>query len=403
MAQTVLVQTPGYALASWTQQLGQSALRDLLAVAVRPDIISFALGMPSADLFPVDAYTQAAAEVLATDRYALQYGLPFHPLKRHIVELMRLRGVSCREEQVFLATGAQHAMSLIARLLLEPGGQVLMEEVVYDGMQAVIKPFLPEVITVPTDRESGMDVDAVESLLIRGARPAFIYTITDGHNPLGLNMSSEKRQRLVELARHYCIPIVEDDAYGLLNYDGDACTPMRALDDEWVFYVGSFSKILAPALRVGWAVVPESLISRLSIAKHASDMDICSFTQRSVSALLDKGIMPDHLALLRRVYRERRDLMLSAMHKEFPIEVHWRQPQSGLFIWVELPHGADAFALLQSAIESERVAFIPGQAFCQPGEIRANNCMRLNFSNCPVTQIEEGIARLARVISQEVQ
>ena len=402
MAQTVLVQNQGYALASWTQQIGQSGLRDLLAVAVRPDIISFALGMPSADLFPVDAYTQAAAEVLATDRYALQYGLPFQPLKRHIVELMNLRGVSCREEQVFLATGAQHAMSLIARLLLEPGGQVLMEEVVYDGMQAVIKPFLPEVLTVPTDRESGMDVDAVESLLIRGARPSFIYTITDGHNPLGLNMSCEKRHRLVELARHYRVPIVEDDAYGLLNYDGDARTPMRALDDEWVFYVGSFSKILAPALRVGWAVVPESLISRLSIAKHASDMDICSFTQRSVSALLDKGIMQDHLAQLRRVYRERRDLMLSAMHREFPLKVHWRKPQSGLFIWVELPHSVNAVEVLRVAIESERVAFIPGQAFCQPGETGANNCMRLNFSNCPITQIEEGIARLARVISQEV-
>jgi DNA-binding transcriptional MocR family regulator len=150
---------------------------------------------------------------------------------------------------------------------------------------------------------------------------------------------------------------------------------------------------------VGWAVVPESLIPRLSIAKHASDMDVCSFTQRSVSALLDRGIMVDHLARLRHAYRERRDLMLSAMHRHFPEEVAWTEPQSGLFIWVELPHSVDAVELLKIAIESERVAFIPGQAFSQGGRLRANNCLRLNFSNCPITQIEEGIAGLGRVIN----
>jgi 2-aminoadipate transaminase len=385
-------------LAHWAQTLVQSPLRELLATAVRPDILSFALGMPAADLFPTQDYADAVAYVLENDPQALQYGLPCEPLKAHIVSLMEQRGVHCRKEQIFLTTGAQHAMSLLAHLLLDPGGQVMIEETTYDGLPTVIKPFKPEILTVPTDAEHGIDTDAMEDLLIQGARPAFLYTIPTGHNPLGNTLSYDKQERLVELARKYRVPIIEDDAYGLLYYDGQGARPLRALDDQWVFYVGSFSKILAPALRIGWLVVSDELSQKLSVVKHASDMDVASLSQRATSVFLDAGLMNNHLAKLRRVNQSRRDTMLRALEENFPGDVYWNKPASGIFIWVELPPELDAVALLKVAVEVEKVAFVPGRAFCMPGRTHANHCLRLNFSNCTPERIEEGITRLGRVV-----
>lgn len=387
-------------LATWAQSLTQSPLRDLLATAVRPDILSFALGMPAADLFPARDYAEAVAYVLATDPQALQYGLPCQSLKAHIVSLMELRGVRCRPEQIFLTSGAQHAMSLLVHLLLDPGGQVLMEETTYDGLPTVIKPFKPEILTVRTGREDGIDTEDIENLLMKGARPAFIYTIPTGHNPLGNTISRENQQRLIELARRYRVPILEDDAYGHLYYDGQGASPLRALDDQWVFYVGSFSKILAPALRIGWVVVSDELSEKLSVVKHASDMDVASLAQRATAAFLDAGLMSEHLAMLRRVNQTRRDAMLDALDEHFPREAHWNKPAGGIFIWLELPRELDAVALLKVAVEVEKVAFVPGRAFCMPGRTHANHCLRLNFSNCTPARIKEGIARLGRVVRE---
>lgn len=398
MLKTAAQRLEGVSLANWTQTIKQSGLRDILAVASRPDVISFALGMPAPELFPKEAYALASAFVLSNDPQALQYGMPFQPLKKHVVGLMAQRGVNCTEEQIFLTSGAQHAMSLLAHIFLEPEGQVLMEEVVYDGLQMVIKPFRPEILTVPTDLLDGIDLQAVERLLDRGARPAFIYVIPDGHNPLGVSMSLRKRAELVELARHYGVPIVEDDAYGFLCYEGAAIPPIRALDENWVFYVGSFSKILAPALRVGWVVVPESLMPLMSIVKHTSDMDVSTITQRTISACLETGFLPGHIRTLQREYSIRRDAMLCALDKYFPREVRWTKPNSGMFIWVELPAGLNALTVLKRALESERVAFIPGQAFCAAEAHRAANCLRLNFTNCSLANIEEGIARLSKTL-----
>jgi 2-aminoadipate transaminase len=324
--------------------------------------------------------------------------VPFQPLKKHIVELMARRGVCCSEAQIFLTSGAQHALSLLAHIFLEPEGQVLMEETVYDGLQMAIKPFQPEILTVPTDLRDGINLKAVEALLAEGARPAFIYVIPEGHNPLGVSMSFQKRAALVELARRYRVPVIEDDAYGFLCYDGAPNLPLRALDEDWVFYVGSFSKILAPALRVGWVIVPESLMPLMSIAKHTSDMDVSTITQRIVSNCLDTGFLPAHIVTLQREYRVRRDAMLCALNKHFPADVCWTKPGSGMFIWVELPVQLNAIEVLKCALESERVAFIPGQAFCATEGQHASNCLRLNFTNCSLAGIEEGIARLSRTI-----
>jgi 2-aminoadipate transaminase len=211
-----------------------------------------------------------------------------------------------------------------------------------------------------------------------------------------VTLAAERRQALVELARTFRVPILEDDAYGFLEYDGAPSPPLRALDERWVLYLGSFSKILAPALRAGWIVVPEELVPRLSALKHATDLDTPSFSHRLISAYLDGGGLPAHLALLCREYRRRRDAMLAALAASFPPEVRWNRPGSGMFVWVELPAGADATALLELALATESVAFSPGDAFAVGASRHAAHCLRLCFTALPAERIEEGIRRLAR-------
>ena len=385
-------------LARSMAKMGQSGLREVMNLVTRPGVLSLAVGLPAPELFPMEALAQATTRLLTTDPGSLQYGVPHQPLKSQIVELMALRGVECRPEQVFLTSGSQQAMDLLCRLLLDPGGQVLIEEIVYDGIQMAIKRQEPDILTVSTDPDTGINVDEVESLLVRGARPCLIYVITDGHNPLGVSMSMEKRRRLVDLARNYGVPIIEDDAYGFLYYDKHPEPPLRALDEKWVFYLGSFSKILAPALRAGWTVVPEALAPRLSMLKHAADLDTPSFSHRTISAYLEAGYLPEHVERIRDEYRQRRDAMLRALDESFPPEVRWNRPSSGMFVWVELPREMDSTVLLRAAVETENVAFTPGAAFAAGGGKQASHCLRLSFGNNPPQRIEEGVRRLARVI-----
>lgn len=387
-------------LANWCRTIERSALQDLLVVASRPDILSFALGLPASELFPTEAFARAVQEVLTTDPRALQYEPPSQALKTQIVALMAQRGVICREGQVFLTTGAQQGMALLTRLFLKHGGQMLLEEFTYPGFQQALLPLEPAIQTVPTGPESGLDVDALERLLESGVHPAFLYTIPDGHNPLGVSMTGASRVHLVELARHYHMPVVEDDAYGFLAYEQGTPAPMRALDEQWVCYIGSFSKVLAPALRVGWLVVPEPLISRLSVAKEGSDIDTATFTQRAIAAYLAAGGLPTHLALLRHEYRRRRDTMISALQELFPPETHWNCPTHGMFLWVTLPKEIDASRLLSLAVEQEQVAFVPGNAFRVANSGNARNSMRLNFSHCEPERIRQGMERLARALKR---
>lgn len=389
---------PELRLAAWARASGTSALQTMLSVGTRPGTISFALGLPAPELFPTAEYGRAAAAVLADDPRALQYSPPCAPLQAHVAALMAQRGVQCAPEQVFLTTGAQQGITLLARLLLEPGGEIITDTLCYTGLQQAVEPFAPRYLTVPTDLDTGMDVDAVEALLAGGARPAFIYTVADGHNPLAVSMSAEKRVRLVEIARRYGVPVIEDDPYGFLAYDGPPAHPLRALEREWVFYVGSFSKVLAPALRIGWIIVPQELVRLLAISKEAGDINTATLAQRGAARFFDGGHLPGHLSMLRREYRHRRDTMLAALEKHFPAGARWRRPSAGVFIWVELPEGTDAGEVLRVALEEERVAFVPGHAFAADGSRTASNCLRLNFSHSTPEVIEEGVARLARAL-----
>lgn len=231
--------SPPLRLATWASIAQATTIQEMLALTSKPGMLSFALGLPEVSLFPAEAFAQSAAQLLVEDPQSLQYGPPSQALKMHIVALMRQRGVECRPEQIFLTTGAQQAMNLLARVLLDTHGAVILEDKVYSGILQAIEPCLPTVYAIPTDPITGLDVDAVEQLLQSGLQPAFLYAMSDGHNPLGVSLNLEKRQRLVALARTYHTPIIEDDAYGMLCYEQNALPPMRALEEQWIFYVGS--------------------------------------------------------------------------------------------------------------------------------------------------------------------
>ena len=386
-------------LARGARSMGSSGLREVMELASRPGVLSFAVGLPAAELFPREALAEAAAHVLRTDLAALQYTLPLQRLKEEVVGIMALRGVRCRPEQVFLTSGAQQAMDLLAHLLLDPGGQVALEETTYDGIRIAVRRFEPQILGVPANGRTGIDVDAFAALLAGGARPAFLYLMPESHNPLGVSLSVEARQRLAELARTHRVPILEDDTYGLLG-TGPIPPALRAFEEEWIFYIGSFSKILAPALRAGWMVVPETLIPRLSMLKHASDVDTPSVSHRIVEAFLAAGRLPEHLDRLRSEYRRRREATLSALEAEMPPGVQWSRPSGGLYVWVELPRPMDATALLRAAAEAEQVAFAPGEVFAATEASDVRHCLRLSFGSCSPERIEEGIRRLGRVIAR---
>lgn len=372
-------------------------MEDMLTLTARPDLLSLALGLPAADLFPSRGLREVMSTLIDGDPGALQYGPPSESLRAFIVTLMRRRGVICDEEQIFLTAGAQQGMSLVSRLLLEPGATVLLEENCYPGFQQAIAASAPRIVTVPASLETGMDLDAVERVIEAGPPPGLIYAMADGHNPLGVSMPLAARRRLAGLASRG-LPIIEDDAYGMISYDDQELPAIRSFNSEWVFYVGSFSKTLAPAMRTGWVVVPERFLGPLASLKESSDINTATLGQRAVAAFVAAGGFEEHLESLRREYALRRDAILEAIARDFPREARWSLPRAGFFTWVELPEGLDALRLLATAVEREKVAFLPGAAFAAGDAAPAASALRLNFSFCRPDTIREGIARIARTI-----
>jgi 2-aminoadipate transaminase len=273
----------------------------------------------------------------------------------------------------------------------------MAEEMTYPGFLQIARFHDPEFLIVPTDLKTGIDVDCVERQLSQGARPSFIYAITDGHNPLGVSMSASKRERLAELARRHRVPIVEEDPYGMLSYSSHPLPPMRAIEADWVFYVGSLSKVLAPGMRIGWIVAPDCVMPYLAILKESADIDMATFAQRVAVQLLNTGFLADHIDLLRREYGLRREAMLVSVAEHFPRGMRCVCPESGVFVWVELPSGFHTSRLLEIAVSRYGVAFIPGSAFSITGEAGGNS-MRLNFSHPKVEDIREGVARLGAML-----
>ncbi len=395
------------------QRMGSSAIRELLKLTQQPDIISFAGGLPAPELFPVEAFRAAADRVLTqAGSKALQYSTTegYLPLRRLIVEKMEKYGVYAKEDNVLITSGSQQALDLIGKLLINPGDVILVERPTYLGALQAWNAYQAEYVEVPIDDE-GLQVGLLEEALRAGVK--FMYILPNFQNPGGVTLSLERRQELVEMADRYGVPIIEDDPYGELRYEGEHLPTLVQLDCEHlesracdghgyfrgnILYLSTFSKTLAPGLRLGWIVAPVEVLQKCVQAKQGMDLHSSIFDQMVAYEVAKDGFLEKHVRMLRQVYGARRDVMLAALTRYAPPGVRWTHPHGGLFLWVELPEEINAEDLLQDAVR-EKVAFVPGHAFYAAGRQGGHgNTMRLNFSNAEPAMIEEGIRRLAHAI-----
>ncbi|MBE2267550.1 MAG: PLP-dependent aminotransferase family protein [Anaerolinea sp.] len=386
---------PILSLSTEASYLKRSVMRDLLSLATAPDILSLAGGLPASEFLPLQQYQQCLNDVLNREgSRAMQYSPQSAPLREWIAGYMRARGVDCDESQVFLTNGAQQGLTILSRLLLDPGETAVIEAATFTGIQQITAGRGARVLTVPTDLQTGVDLDALEAAFSQ--RPRFAVIIPDFHNPLGVSLSAEKRQRIAELAARYAVPVIEDDPYSALRFEGDQLPPIKAYDEAgYVFYLGSFSKMLAPSARLGWIVAPSELIPKIVVMRESIDLESSILTQQAVYEFVSHGLLEAHLTNFNRENRQRRDALLSALDEHVGGIASWTQPQGGLFVWVTLPEGVDTWAMFEQAV-AEKVIYIPGAAFTIDGTQR--NAMRLNFSNTRPELLREAVRRLADVI-----
>ncbi|GAB4469124.1 MAG: PLP-dependent aminotransferase family protein [Anaerolineae bacterium] len=398
--------------ASRTQRMRSSTIRELLKITQQPDIISFAGGLPAPELFPVEAVREATLRVLEQGAdMALQYGTTegYLPLREMIVRHMARYGIHCGPENVLITSGSQQALDLIGKILVDTGDHLIVEEPTYLGALQAWAPYGPDYLTVPSD-DDGICPDGLERA-IQANNAKFIYTIPNFQNPSGATIPHERRVEIVRLAETYGIPIIEDDPYGQLRYEGRHEKPLVVIDAQRrddcdrqfisgnIIYLSTFSKTLCPGLRVAWIVAPTAVIEKLVQAKQGSDLHTSTFTQMVAYETARGGFLDQHVQTLRRVYRERRDLMLSLIEEHFPEGTTWTRPLGGLFLWVRLPQGCNTTELLPKAV-AHKVAFVPGSPFFPNGG--GENTMRLNFSNAQPEMIETGIKRLAAMLKKEL-
>lgn len=412
-----------------TSRMMSSIIREILKVTQQPDVISFAGGLPAPEAFPVEEIAQAPQRILSTiGTKALQYspteGYP--PLRQFIVDKMARYGIHASVDNVLITTGSQQALDLIGRIMIDPGDVILCEAPTYLGALQAWTAYGARYVTVPAD-DDGMQVDLIEPIL-KKRKVKFIYALPNFQNPGGTTISLERREKLVALADRYQVPIVEDDPYGELRFEGEHLPPLVMLDEQRqmkkrkgsqkfdcgnVIYTSTFSKTLAPGLRLGWVVAPREVAFRLVQAKQGADLHSSTFDQFvAYEVVRPEGFFVDHVRKIRTMYKEHRDAMVAAMEEYFPAEVRWTRPAGGLFLWVTLPEGIDATALLPQAV-ANKVAYVPGAPFFpvsvserrqRPGKLPVgHNTMRLNFSNASVDEIDLGIRRLGQVIDQAMQ
>jgi 2-aminoadipate transaminase len=386
-----------YSLSREALTLERSVMRDLLKRASAPGVISLAGGLPDTQLLPAAQYADCLASVFRREGgAALQYRPMYEPLRVWIADYMNTRGVECEPSQVFITNGNQQGLTILSRLFVSPGDLTVTEAFTFTGVQQVTKGRDARVIGVPVE-DDGVDVDALEAAFAR--RPQLTILIPSYQNPLGVTISDEKRRHIAQLAEQYRVPLAEDDPYSPLAFDGRALTPIKAYDEAgWVFYLGSFSKMLAPGLRVGWMVAPEALAHKIITLRESIDLESSALTQRAVHEFLTRGLLPEHLRRLNAANAERCEAMLSALDTHLGGAATWTRPTGGLFVWMTLDdESVDAVARLPDAIERHGVAYVPGSAFSVDGG--AQNTVRLNFSACTPDQIAEGVARLKDVLA----
>lgn len=403
------MQTPWeYRYAHRTRQMGSSVIRELLKYAEQPEIISFAGGLPAPEVFPLKEFGEACQEVLAKHgAQALQYSTTegYLPLREMIARHTSRYMVEVTPDNILITSGSQQALDFVGRLFINRGDYIVVESPTYLGALQAWNAYGAQYISVRTD-ENGMVVDDLEAALRYG--PKFIYVLPNFQNPSGVTLSLERRKRVIELADKYGVPIVEDDPYGQLRYEGEHLPSLVHLDSAErghnggcytgnVIYLSTFSKLLAPGLRLAWIIAPIEVIRKFVLTKQAADLHTASFNQYVAYEVGKGGFLDEHVNVIRAVYKERRDVMLEMMEEMFPPEVHWTRPQGGMFLWGVLPEGYDTADVLKVALQ-RKVAFVPGGSFHANGG--GLNTMRLNFSYSTPEVIREGITRLGLTLKE---
>ncbi|MBP8997954.1 MAG: PLP-dependent aminotransferase family protein [Anaerolineaceae bacterium] len=404
------MQTPWeYRFSQRTQRMKASAIRELLAVAEKPGMISFGGGFPAPEVFPVEEFTRASKYVLENlGAEALQYGSTegYVPLRQMISRHSIRSGMQVNINNILITTGSQQALDLLGKIFINRGDRILVESPTYLGALQAWNAYGAEYISVPVD-EYGMRTDLLEDALRTG--PKFIYVLPNFQNPTGTTLPFERRMKLIELADRYGVPIIEDDPYGQLRYEGEDIPSVEILDSRMreqngtytgnVIYLSTFSKILAPGLRLAWVVAPDNVIHKLALAKQGTDLNTSTFNQIVAHEVGQHGFIDRHVEMMRKVYLERRNAMVDSLEENMPEGVSWTRPQGGLFLWVTLPEPFNSTELLPQVIE-DNVAYVPGEFFHADGT--GKNTMRLNFSYCSPEKINEGIARLGKAFKKKI-
>ena len=392
------------------KSMKSSIIREILKLTQKPEVISLAGGLPAPKVFPVKEFQEAANRTLELHaEQALQYGTTegYLPLREMIAERSARFGLNISAQNVSITSGSQQALDLIGRLFINRGDKIIVENPSYLGALQAWNAYGADYIPVPMDEE-GMQTAELEKALRRGAK--FIYVLPNFQNPSGVTLSLRRRKELVALADKYGTPIIEDDPYGQIRFEGEHLPPVAVIDSEYrqqqgnhydgnVIYLSTFSKLLAPGLRIAWTIGAESVIRKLVQAKQGADLHTSSFNQIAVYEVSQNNFLDKHVEVIRATYKERRDAMLEAMDELFPPEVTWTHPEGGMFLFVTLPEGLDATLLLEKAVQ-KNVAYVPGEVFHPMGD--GKNTMRLNFSYSDPDTIREGIARLGAMLKEEI-
>jgi 2-aminoadipate transaminase len=391
-----------------TRAMTASEIRALFAVAARPEIVSLAGGMPFTAALPFDVVGDVVEEVLGKEgAAALQYGggQGDPRLRDVLVELMRREGVHASAGDVVVTAGSQQALDLLGRMFCDPGDVIVAEGPSYVGALSAFSQYQVEVRHVRLDDE-GLDPDELEATLGQlareGRRAKFLYTVPNFHNPAGVTLAEERRDRVIEIAARHDLLVLEDNPYGLLGFEGNPPDALRAREADNVVYLGTISKTFCPGLRIGWALAPPALRERLILVKEAADLCSSNFAQAVAYRYFAEYPWQETLKELRDVYRERRDAMLESLAEHFPPEsgLTWTHPTGGFYVWLTLPDGLDARAMLAKAI-SARVAYVPGGSFYADGQGGSN--LRLSYCFPPPERIREGVRRLAGVVTEELE
>jgi 2-aminoadipate transaminase len=386
-------------LSERARKLTSSAIREILKVTERPEVISFAGGLPAPSTFPAERIRAATDRVLReAPAAALQYSATegYAPLREWIAARCSTGGATIRPSQVLITTGSQQALDLIGKALIDPASPVLVETPTYLGALQAFSLYEPRYVQVPTD-DDGLIPEALTSELVRGAR--LLYAQPNFQNPTGRRLTLERRLALAEFAKRSVFPVVEDDPYGALDYAGKPLPTLLSMAPDQIVHCGTFSKILAPGLRLGYIVAPEELHYKLVQAKQATDLHTPSLTQRIVHEVIKDGFLDEQVPAIRALYASQCQAMLDALARHMPQGVTWNRPEGGMFLWVTLPAGMDTMQLLDAAI-AHNVAFVPGAPFF--ANEAASNTLRLSFVTVPPARIDEGIARLAALIRERL-